>query len=54
MAAVIIGDSQNKYLNRYVGTFDMPTLSYSGCQIEELALENEVNVAFSQFEVGQS
>ena len=27
MAAVIIGDSQIKYLHRYVGTFDITTLS---------------------------
>ena len=54
MAAVIIGDSQTKYLHRYVSDFNIPTLSYSGYRIEDLALNDTINLAFSQFEVRQN
>ena len=54
MAAVVIGDSQIKYLHRYVDKFDIPTMSFSGFRIEKLVHQKEVNVAFSKFEVRQS
>ena len=54
MAAIVIGDSQIKYLHRYVDKFDIPTMSFSGFRSEELVHQKEVNVAFSKFEVRQS
>ena len=52
MATVIIGDSQNKYLHRNVRDFGIPMPSYSDYKIEELALDDTINSAFSRFEVG--
>ena len=52
MTTVIIGDSQIKYLHYNVRDFGIPTLSFSGYKIEELALDDTINSAFSQFEVG--
>ena len=51
MTTVTIGDSRIKYLHCNVRDFGIPALNYSGYKIEELALDDTINLAFSRFEV---